>query len=124
MRISDWSSDVCSSDLAALWTAPDLLFSQTCGYPLTHALAGRVTLVATPIYDCPGCDGGRYRSEILVRADDAAGQLADLKGRRAAVNAAASQSGCHALRHAAMDPADEGPFFGKSGRASRREREV
>src|SRR3546814_8202871 len=39
---------------AALWTAPDLLFSQTCGYPLTHALAGRVTLVATPIYDCPG----------------------------------------------------------------------
>src|SRR3546814_9448924 len=66
---------------AALWTAPDLLFSQTCGYPLTHALAGRVTLVATPIYDCPGCDGGRYRSEILVRAADAAGQLADLKGR-------------------------------------------
>ncbi|HEY9537963.1 MAG TPA: PhnD/SsuA/transferrin family substrate-binding protein, partial [Kiloniellaceae bacterium] len=97
---------------AALWTAPDLLFSQTCGYPLTHALAGRVTLVATPIYDCPGCDGGRYRSEILVRADDAAGQLADLKGRRAAVNAADSQSGCHALRHAAMDLADEGHFFG------------
>src|SRR3546814_3772619 len=93
MRISDWSSDVCSSDLAALWTAPDLLFSQTCGYPLTHALAGRVTLVATPIYDCPGCDGGRYRSEILVRADDAAGQPADLKGRRAAVNAAESKSG-------------------------------
>src|SRR3546814_4899140 len=56
MRISDWSSDVCSSDLA--------------------------------------------------------GQLADLKGRRAAVNAADSQSGCHALRHAAMDLADEGHFFG------------
>src|SRR3546814_15586928 len=97
MRISDWSSDVCSSDLlaaafraeglagvperltrdgdhAALWTAPDLLFSQTCGYPLTHALAGRVTLVATPTYGCPGCDGGPYRSEILVRRDAPAGR--------------------------------------------------
>ncbi|HMA14277.1 MAG TPA: hypothetical protein VKP12_05800, partial [Kiloniellaceae bacterium] len=72
-------------DHAALWTAPDLLFSQTCGYPLTHALAGRVTLVATPIYDCAGCGGGSYRSELVVRADDAAGSLAALKGRRAAV---------------------------------------
>ncbi|HMA15905.1 MAG TPA: PhnD/SsuA/transferrin family substrate-binding protein, partial [Kiloniellaceae bacterium] len=99
-------------DHAALWTAPDLLFSQTCGYPLTHALAGRVTLVATPIYDCAGCGGGSYRSEIVVRADDAAGSLAALKGRRAAVNAADSQSGCNALRHAAMDLADEGRFFG------------
>src|SRR3546814_10725357 len=68
---------------AALWTAPDLLFSQACGYPLTHALAGRVTLVATPLYDCRGCDGGTYRSEILVRADDPARSLADLRQRRA-----------------------------------------
>src|SRR5690606_16819606 len=78
-------------DHAALWTAPDLLFSQTCGYPLTHALAGRVRLVATPVYDCPGCGGGTYRSEILVRADDPARSLADLRQRRAAVNAADSQ---------------------------------
>ena len=26
--------------------------------PLPHYLAGRVTLVATPIYDCAGCGGG------------------------------------------------------------------
>ena len=100
------------SDHAALWNAPDLFFSQTCGYPLTHALAGRVTLVATPIYDCPGCDDGQYRSEILVRADDPAASLGKLKGRRAAVNAADSQSGCHALRHAVMDLAEAGRFFG------------
>lgn len=98
-------------DHAALWTAPDLLFSQACGYPLTHALAGRVTLVATPLYDCPGCGGETYRSEILVRADDPARSLADLRQRRAAVNAADSQSGCHALRHAVAALSGEGRFF-------------
>jgi ABC-type phosphate/phosphonate transport system substrate-binding protein len=99
------------TDHAALWSAPDLFFSQTCGYPLTHALAGRVTLVATPIYGCPGCSGGTYRSEILVRAADPARRLADLAERRAAVNAADSQSGCHALRHAVMELRREGRFF-------------
>lgn len=100
------------ADHAALWTAPDLFFSQTCGYPLTHALAGRVTLVATPIYAGPGCEGGGYRSEILVRADEPAAALADLAGRRAAVNAADSQSGCNTLRHAVRDLTRDGRFFG------------
>ena len=98
-------------DVRELWTAPDLLFSQTCGYPLTHALAGEVALVATPVYACPGCEGGSYHSEILVRADDAAETLADLRGRRAAVNGTDSQSGCSALRHAVAKLAGQGRFF-------------
>ena len=101
------------SDAAALWTAPDLLFSQTCGYPLTHALAGKVTLVATPVYACPGCAAGSYCSDILVRADDRAASLGDLRGRRAAVNAKDSQSGFSALRHAVAGLAEEGRFFGE-----------
>ena len=98
-------------DVTALWTSPDLFFSQTCGYPLTHRLAGRVTLVATPVYDLPDCAPGHYRSEILVRADDAAARLADLRGRCAAANGADSQSGYSALRHAVMDLAEDGRFF-------------
>jgi len=104
-------------DVMALWTAPGLFFSQPCGYPLSHDLAGRVTLVATPIYDIPdceggpGCEGGRYRSEILVRADDTAAGLADLRGCRAAANGADSQSGYSALRHAVAGLAEEGRFF-------------
>ena len=35
-------------DFAAAWTREDLLFSQTCGYPFTHALKDKVSLVATP----------------------------------------------------------------------------
>ncbi len=97
---------------AALWTAPDLLFSQTCGYPLTHALAGRVTLVATPVYFCPGCSGGNYRSEIVVRDDDPAERLADLRGRRAVANARDSQSGYSALRLAVASHAAGRRFFG------------
>lgn len=102
-------------DAAALWTAPDLLFSQTCGYPLTHALAGQVTLVATPVYDCPGCAGGQYRSEILLRADDPAADLAALRGCRAVANAGDSQSGYSALRHAVAPLAEDGRFFGAVG---------
>jgi ABC-type phosphate/phosphonate transport system substrate-binding protein len=98
-------------DVRELWTAPDLFFSQTCGYPLTHALAGEVTLVATPVFACPGCAGGAYHSEVLVRADDAAQTLADLRGRRAAMNGADSQSGCSALRHAVAGLAEKGRFF-------------
>ncbi|MGF1632171.1 MAG: phosphate/phosphite/phosphonate ABC transporter substrate-binding protein [Kiloniellaceae bacterium] len=101
-----------NGDHAALWTAPDLLFSQTCGYPLTHALAGRVTLVATPVYACPGCADGTYHSDIVVRADDGAASLDELRGRRAAANAEDSQSGYSALRHAVAGRAERGRFFG------------
>ncbi len=103
-----------SDDIAALWTAPDLLFSQTCGYPLTHALAGQVTLVATPVYACRGCTGGAYHSEILVRVDDPVDSLAGLRGRRVAFNGDNSQSGYSALRHAVAGLAENGHFFGEA----------
>ncbi|WP_193368157.1 phosphate/phosphite/phosphonate ABC transporter substrate-binding protein [Pelagibius marinus] len=102
-----------AAELSELWTAADLLFSQTCGYPLTHALAAKVTLLATPVYDVPGCAGGLYRSEILLRADDPAEALSALRGRRVAVNARDSQSGYSALRHAVAPLAAQGGFFGE-----------
>lgn len=97
----------------AVWRAPDLLLSQTCGYPLTHEFAGRLRVVATPCYDCFGCDGPNYRSLIIVRADDAARSLADLRGRVAAVNAADSQSGYSALRAEVAPLAKSGRFFAR-----------
>lgn len=98
-------------EAAGAWTSPALLLSQTCGYPLTHGLAGQVTLVATPVYSCPGCSDGNYRSEILVRAGDAAERLEDLRGRRAVANGRDSQSGYSALRHAVAPFAANGRFF-------------
>jgi ABC-type phosphate/phosphonate transport system substrate-binding protein len=94
----------------ATWVSPDLLFSQTCGYPLTHAYRGRLSLVATPIYAVPGCQDTDYRSFVMVRRSDPATRIADLKGRVAAVNSADSQSGYSALR-AAVAPESGGAAF-------------
>jgi len=94
-----------------VWLDPHLLLSQTCGYPLTHALAGRVRLVATPVYDVEGCAGASYRSAFLVRDDDPAERLADLRGRRVAINSRDSQSGYNCLRHALAPLTDGSPLF-------------
>src|SRR5258708_4154660 len=80
------------------WLSPDLLFSQTCGYPLTHALAGGVQLLATPCYDAPGCDGPSYCSILVVAAGSQATSPADLQGKRAAFNTPDFPSGIHSLR--------------------------
>lgn len=98
-------------DMTAQWLSQELLFSQTCGYPLTHSLKGKVTLLATPSYACPGCEGGLYHSEILVREDADYASLADLRGARAVANAEGSQSGYSALRAAVAPLARDGKFF-------------
>jgi ABC-type phosphate/phosphonate transport system substrate-binding protein len=94
-----------------VWTDPSLLLAQTCGYPLVTTLAGRVTLVATPHYRADGCEGAWYRSAIVVRGADSAGGLADLRGRRGAVNGPASNSGMNVLRAAIAPLAGGGRFF-------------
>ncbi len=94
----------------ALWRAPDLLFSQSCGYPLTHAFRGLLRPVATPVYAAPGCDGPNYASAIVVQADDPAHGLGDLVGRICAVNNRASHSGYNALRRALAPHAVDGRF--------------
>jgi len=100
-------------NLDALMRAPDLLFAQTCGYPLTHGLKGCLRVVATPLYDAPENEGANYRSLILVRADDPAAAPADLRGRVAAVNGTESQSGYSALRAVFAPHARAGRFFGR-----------
>ena len=99
-------------DLSEEWRDPGLLFSQTCGYPLTHAFAGIVQPVATPVYAAAGCAGPKYSSAIIVRADDPAQALADLRGRTAGINYSTSQSGYNVLRHMVAPLAVDGRFFG------------
>ena len=81
-----------------LWRSPDLLLSQTCGYPLVHALDGLAGLIATPCYAVPGCTGALYRSLIVAGADAPADRLSDFKDAIVAVNAYDSHSGWNALR--------------------------
>lgn len=95
-----------------VWLAPDLLFSQTCGYPLTHAMAGRVELVATPCYSTEGCEGANYCSFVIVGADSTVRAIADLRGTRCAVNGLDSQSGFNVLRSLVAPVAKGARFFG------------
>ena len=94
-----------------IWRDPSLLLAQTCGYPLMTELRGVVRLVATPVYDLPGCDGPFHRSFIVVRADDPACSVAALRGRRAAVNGWNSNSGMNLLRASVAPFATGGRFF-------------
>ncbi len=94
------------------WSDPRLLLSQTCGWPYATALAGRVRLLASPVYEAEGCAGPTYRSAVVVRRDDPAQALDDLRGRRLAMNGSDSLSGCHALRMALAPLASQGRFFG------------
>ena len=99
-------------DLHDLWHQPDLLLAQTCGYPLVGELKGQVCLLATPCYDAQGCDGAYHRSAILVRTDDPARSVADLRGRRVGVNDMRSNSGMNLLRAAVAPFAGGRSFFG------------
>lgn len=92
-------------------SAADLLFTQTCGFPLVHELAGRVQLVATPCYDAPGCAGPRYCSLVIVREDSLAREIGALRGSVAAINSVDSQSGYSALRALVAPLHRRGRFF-------------
>ena len=51
----------------AAWRDPRLLLAQTCGYPLMTQLRGQVRMVATPVYDHPGCESALNGSFVIVR---------------------------------------------------------
>lgn len=88
-----------TDDLYGLWLSPDLFIAQTCGFPLTHRLRNRVTLVASPCYAVEHCVGPTYHSVIVVRQESPIQSLDDLGGTTAAINGYDSQSGWNALRH-------------------------
>ena len=101
------------TDFQQVLLSPDLLFAQTCGYPLTHALADKVTLLATPCYAIEGCAAGDYCSVVIVARDSPATDITALRGARCAINGTDSQSGYNALRALVAPLAAGGRFFGK-----------
>jgi ABC-type phosphate/phosphonate transport system substrate-binding protein len=101
-----------SLSLDALWGAPDLLLTQTCGYDLYGAWADRLQYLATPHYVAAGCEGANYCSWIVVPADSPARRLEDLRGARCSINGRKSHSGYNALRALIAPLAANGRFFG------------
>ncbi len=75
------------------WTSPDLVFSQTCGFPYRARLHGTVHLIGTPDYGLAGCPPGHYRSIFVARAEDPRETLPEFDGAALAFNEDLSQSG-------------------------------
>jgi len=98
------------TDLLAHWQEPDVILSQTCGYPLVTLLPD-VQVVGCFHYAAPGCDGIHYRSFLVAREEDKHRTLADFRGRRAVCNSLDSQSGYNVLRKMVTPLAVNGRFF-------------
>jgi ABC-type phosphate/phosphonate transport system substrate-binding protein len=98
-------------DRGAQWRDPKLVFGQTCGYPYVTGLKDAVTLIATPEYSVPGCEGASHRSFIVARANDARRDLSDYRGARAAVNGFDSNTGMNLFRAKIAAIARGAPFF-------------
>lgn len=79
----------------AVWSDPDLLLSQTCGWPYVTEVSQWAQLVATPVYAAPGCEGPRYSSALVARAGSPLQRAED--AQRIAINSLDSLSGWRAV---------------------------
>ncbi|RON06486.1 phosphate ABC transporter substrate-binding protein [Pseudomonas brassicacearum] len=97
--------------LRELWLAPQLLLTQTCGYPLMTALRGQVRVIGRPRYELPDSSAGSHCSVLLTRADEPRRTLPALLGCRAVINGEDSNSGMNLLRHRIAPLQRNGQFF-------------
>ncbi|MEI6572466.1 MAG: PhnD/SsuA/transferrin family substrate-binding protein [Alphaproteobacteria bacterium] len=101
------------TDLQSLWSDSNLLFSQTCGYPLTHGHCGDASLVATPVYDAAEVEGAHYGSAIIVSRDSPIQALLDAKNHSAAINGYDSNTGMNLFRISLARAGARDHFFSK-----------
>jgi ABC-type phosphate/phosphonate transport system substrate-binding protein len=80
------------------WRTPELLASQTCGYPFTLGLSPKLGLIGTFAYQLDEePEPGIYRSVLVRRTDDRRSSLPEFHGAHVAVNSEDSLSGCVSL---------------------------
>jgi ABC-type phosphate/phosphonate transport system substrate-binding protein len=98
-----------TSSLYDIWTHPQLLVAQACGYPwITQLKQWNIPLIGTPVYDVSFCYDddhpnllarGFYRSLIIVNSHSHINIPQQLQGKRAAINSIDSNSGMNVFRH-------------------------
>jgi ABC-type phosphate/phosphonate transport system substrate-binding protein len=107
--------EVLQDDRAAVPDAigAEVLFTQTCGFPLQTIYSGQHRLLARPCYDAPGCYGSTHSAFFVVPAGSPARTVAELRGGRFALNSLHSNSGMNLPRRRLAELADGRPFFGE-----------
>ena len=91
----------------------EVLFSQTCGFPLETIYRGQAIRLGTPCYDAPGCDGPTHCGLFIVPAESAAKTVTDLEGGTFLLNSRHSNSGMNLPRRALAELAAGKPFFAR-----------
>ena len=102
-------------DLPGLWLSPQLLVSQTCGYPLMTQLRGQVRIIGRPRYELVHSSHGEHCSLLLTRADNPRNRLAQFYQSRGVINGHDSNSGMSLLRHCVAPLQRDGRFFASVG---------
>jgi ABC-type phosphate/phosphonate transport system substrate-binding protein len=92
---------------------PEVLFSQTCGYPLETIYRGQAIRLGVPCYDAPGCDGPTHCGLFVVPATSTAKTLGDLKGGTFLLNSRHSNSGMNLPRRALAELAGGQAVFAR-----------
>lgn len=90
---------------------PRIFFTQICGYPLFKHYRDQGIMLATPHYALPGSTGPTHRAFFMVRVDDPAERLEDLRGRIFGCNSLLSNSGMNLPRLSLARIAGGRPFF-------------
>ena len=101
--------------LRELWLSPNLLLTQTCGYPLMTALKGQIRVIGRPRYELPDASAGNHCSLILSRADDPRKTLPAFRDSRGVINSEDSNSGMNLLRQRLAPLHRDGQFFSTVG---------
>lgn len=94
-----------------LWCSPDLILSQSCGYPLRYHYHNDLEPLAAPIWQFDDVRPGFYHSLVIARCNDRREHLERFRGCIAAYNDKNSQSGFNALRALIAPLARCGCFF-------------
>ncbi len=96
---------------AALWSKPELIIGQTCGWPYANYLKEQVIPFARFHYDLPDCPAGDYNSVYIGHDDDDFDHLASPQAfefvEKIAMNSDDSQSGFHVFSEITGKPAEE-----------------
>jgi ABC-type phosphate/phosphonate transport system substrate-binding protein len=90
----------------------EVLFSQTCGYPLQTLYRGQFALLGAPTYNFLGCGAATHRAFIIVRRDSRYKTIEDLRASRFALNSRHSNSGMNLPRIMLARLGVAPPFFG------------
>jgi ABC-type phosphate/phosphonate transport system substrate-binding protein len=96
---------------APVGVGPGVFFTQMCGYPLFKHYRDKGRVLGTPHYSTPGCSGSAHRAFFMVRSDDPAECLDDMRGRIFGCNSSMSNSGMNLPRLSLARIAGGRPFF-------------